>query len=145
NISWTTGTDATFTELFIEGTEPSYFDQCDVHQEAVVCTHSTDPYGRFLLATEDCPPEDTMTIIGLVRPVPYIPYLPDPEAPPKPYDPDDWVYPILVEDMPYEILPGEYCTVHGMPPVEEDTVIVEIDPETGLPVTTPPPTETTQP
>ena len=142
---WGYGTDATRMELFIEGTEPSYFDKCDVHQEALVCTASTDPYGRFLLATEECPPEETETIVGLVRPVPYVPYLPDPEAPPKPYDPDDWVYPILVEDMPYEIMVGEYCTVHGIPPVEEETVIVEIDPETGLPVSTPLPIETTQP
>jgi len=146
---WTTGTDATMMEIFIEGTEPSYFDQCDVHQEAVVCTHSTDPYERFLLATDECPVEDTMTIIGLVRPVPYVPYLPDPDEPPIVYDEDDdriqWNHPIIVEDMPYEIMVGEYCTVHGMPPDEGETDIVEIDPETGLPIETPEPEESPAP
>lgn len=146
---WTTGTDATMMEIFIEGTEPSFFDKCDVHQEATVCTSSTDPYGRFLLACDECPSEDTMTIIGLVRPVPYVPYLPDPEEKPNPYadedNENDWDYPILVEDMPYEIMVGEYCTVHGIQPEDEETVIVEIDPETGLPIETPVPSESPVP
>ncbi len=107
--------DATMTELFLEGTEPSHFDTCDVHQTATICTASTDPYGRYLLANEYCPPETTMEIIGIVRPVPYIPSLnPDPE--------DRY---LRTDDMAIEIPVGEYCTVHGLPSNEDETIITE--------------------
>ncbi|MBN2557156.1 MAG: transglycosylase domain-containing protein [Clostridia bacterium] len=134
-------TDATIVEYFLEGTEPSYFDTCEVHQTATVCTSSTDPYGRYLLATDDCPPETIMTIVGIVRPEPYVPYIPDPE---EKLDEDEiGLYPIITEDMAWDIQVGEYCTVHGMPPDGDPSIIVELDPETGQPlVPTPPPSET---
>lgn len=139
--------DAVRTEIFIEGTEPSYFDTCDIHHEAVVCVDSTDPYGRWLLAVEGCPEVSKRTIVGIVRPIPYIPFIPDPDDKPIEKDEDgpNFKYPLLPDDMPYEIMQSEYCTVHGYHPDDSETVIVEIDPATGLPLTTPLPSPTISP
>ncbi|MDX1357819.1 MAG: transglycosylase domain-containing protein, partial [Clostridia bacterium] len=141
-------------ELFIEGTEPSYFDTCTVHQEATVCVdsfdpfgehvHQEDPYGRYLMATPECPEASLRTIVGIVRPVPYVPYMPDPEEEIIEEDDDeedenDFKYPLIAQDMKWEIIIDEYCVVHGMQPDEGETDIVELDPETGLPIETPEP------
>ncbi len=146
--------DAIRTEIFIEGTEPSYFDTCEVHQEVTICVdsydpfgeyvHQEDPYGRYLLAVEECPEASLRTIVGLVRPIPYVPFMPDPEEellPKDDEDDNDFKYPLMAEDMKWELIIDEYCVIHGMPPDEGETDIVEIDPETGLPVPTPPPSE----
>ncbi|MCD6323358.1 MAG: hypothetical protein J7L77_10090, partial [Clostridiales bacterium] len=149
--------DAVRTEIFIEGTEPSYFDTCKVHQQATVCVDSfdpfheyvnaDDPYGRYLIAVDECPEASTRTIVGIVRPVPYIPYIPDPEEEIKEDDDDGpgFIYPLIADDMKYEIMWDETCTVHGKQPDESETDIVEIDPKTGLPVTTPEPDESPTP
>lgn len=153
--------DAVRIEIFIEGTEPSFFDTCEVHQEATICVDSfdpfheyisvnyeeNDPYGRYLIALPECPVESTRTIVGIVRPIPYTPYIPDPE---EVIDEDDddgpnFIYPIIVDDMKWEILWDETCVVHGLPPDEGETDIIEIDPETGLPIPTPQPSETPTP
>jgi penicillin-binding protein 1A len=147
-------------ELFIEGTEPSYFDTCTVHQEATVCVdsfdpfgehvHQEDPYGRYLMATPECPEASLRTIVGIVRPVPYVPYMPDPEEEIIEEDDDeedenDFKYPLIAQDMKWEIIIDEYCVVHGMQPEEGETDIVELDPETGLPIETTEPTESPGP
>jgi len=150
--------DAIRTEIFIEGTEPSYFDTCEVHQEVTICVdsydpfgehvHQEDPYGRYLLAVEECPEASLRTIVGLVRPIPYVPFMPDPEEerlPKDDEDDNDFKYPLMAEDMKWELIIDEYCVIHGMPPDEGETDIVEIDPETGLPVPTPPPSESPTP
>jgi penicillin-binding protein 1A len=151
--------DAIRTELFIEGTEPSYFDICTIHQEATVCVdsydpfgehvHQEDPYGRYLMATPECPEASLRTIVGIVRPVPYVPYMPDPEeeliVEDDEEDENDFKYPLIAEDMKWEIIIDEYCVVHGMQPDEGDTDIVELDPDTGLPVQTTEPSESPGP
>ena len=151
------------TEIFIEGTEPSYFDTCEVHQQATICVDSFDPfhehisinyeendlYGRYLIAVPECPEASKHTIVGIVRPIPYIPYIPDPEEEIEEDDEDDdgpnFIYPLMADDMKWEIMWDETCVVHGMPPDESETDIIEIDPETGLPVATPEPGESPTP
>ncbi len=148
--------DAVRTEIFIEGTEPSYFDICKVHQQATVCVdsfdpfgehvHQEDPYGRYLMATPNCPEASLRKdIVGIVRLVPYVPFMPDPEEALLPKDDEeddnDFKYPLMAEDMKWELIIDEYCVIHGMPPDLGDTEIVEIDPETGEPIETPPPSE----
>lgn len=96
------------SEYFIEGTEPAYSDTCTVHVTARVCTESKDAWGRYLLATENCPESTVKDIVGIKRPVQYTPKFPDDKYP---------------EDYKYEIAEGEYCTVHQAklaPPVNED-------------------------
>ncbi|MBN2851196.1 MAG: PBP1A family penicillin-binding protein [Clostridia bacterium] len=95
------------TEYFIEGTEPAFFEECDVHQIIPQCTASTDLEGRYLLATPDCPQSTIINKVGLVRPKPYIPQ-----------DPDDPV----VADRYLEIPVGEYCTEHGKQEILENIV-----------------------
>jgi penicillin-binding protein 1A len=83
---------------FIEGTEPDYGDNCDVHYKARVCTVCKDEHGRPMLANEFCPLELTKEQVFILRPKEY-----KPEFPGDPY-PEDWKYGI------YE---GEYCTIHN--------------------------------
>ena len=102
------------TEYFIEGTEPSYGDVCKIHVSAKICLDSKDAYGRYLLATEYCPPASVVERVRIKRPVEYKPKLPN--------DP----YPV---DYIYELPEGEYCTVHGpltaiIPPVTEDNPVI---------------------
>lgn len=84
-------------EYFIEGTEPEYGDNCEVHYKAKVCTQCKDEHGRPFLANEYCPPEAVQERVLIRRPVEYKPLLPT-----DPY-PEDWYY---------EIYEGEYCTIH---------------------------------
>ncbi|NLM09788.1 MAG: penicillin-binding protein 1A [Clostridiaceae bacterium] len=84
-------------EYFIEGTEPEYGDNCEVHYKEKVCTLCKDEHGRPVLANEHCPPETVEERVFIRRPVEYKPALPT-----DPY-PDDWYY---------EIYEGEYCTIH---------------------------------
>jgi len=151
------------TEIFIEGTEPSYFDECEVHKQVTICVDSfdpfhehisinyeeNDPYGRYLIAVDECPEASKFTIVGIVRPIPYVPYIPDPEEEIEEDDEDDdgpnFRYPLMADDMKWEIMLDETCTVHGMRPNPWETDIVEIDPETGLPIVTLQPTETPTP
>jgi len=100
----------TINEYFIEGTEPSVFDFCQVHQIIAQCPYSQDLYGRNLLATEDCPINELIHKVGIVRPKPYIPQSPD--------DP-------IVADMYLEIPVGEYCTVHGKKDILENIITPE--------------------
>ena len=62
------GTKTVITEYFIEGTEPT--EQCDTHQEVVVCAYpnNKDEYGRFYLASDDCPSSYVWAMVRLVRP-----------------------------------------------------------------------------
>lgn len=55
-------------EYFIEGTEPK--ETCDVHQEIVVCAYpeNKDEYGRFYVASDDCPASYVWAMTCLVRP-----------------------------------------------------------------------------
>jgi len=96
-------------EYFIQGTEPAYSDTCKVHVAVKVCTESKDAWGRYLLANEYCPEGTVKEIVGIKRPVPYIPKFPDDRYP---------------EDYKYEIPEGEYCTVHDagtlIPPISEE-------------------------
>lgn len=96
-------------EYFIEGTEPSYSDTCEVHVAFEACTASKDAQKRDLLATEYCPLETKVQKVGIRRPVEYKPKFPN--------DP----YPA---DSIYEIPEGEFCTVHELsllpPPLVED-------------------------
>ncbi len=105
------------TEYFIEGTEPSYFDVCQVHQIIPQCPYSQDLYGRNLLANAECPEDEIIFKVGIVRPIPYIPM--DPEDP-------------LVRDMEFEIPVGEFCTVHGIQP-ETITDIINNDDSEPVP------------
>lgn len=84
-------------EYFIEGTEPEYGDNCEVHYKAKICTLCKDEHGRPVLANEYCPEETVQERIFIRRPVEYKPQLPT-----DPY-PEDWIY---------EIYEGEYCTIH---------------------------------
>lgn len=62
------GTKTVITEYFIEGTEPT--EECDTHQEVVVCAYpnNKDEYGRFYLASDDCPSSYVWAMVRLVRP-----------------------------------------------------------------------------
>lgn len=93
---------ATRTEYFIKGTEPRDDDLCTVHVQAKVCTASQDIYKRNLLAGPYCPPETIKDQVFIQRLVPYVPVKPDEKVP---------------KDMPYELPAGEYCNIHGAPPV----------------------------
>jgi len=56
------------SEYFIEGTEPKEI--CDTHQEVVVCAYpgNKDEYGRFYLASDDCPSNYVWAMVRIVRP-----------------------------------------------------------------------------
>ncbi|MEN6315627.1 MAG: transglycosylase domain-containing protein [Clostridiaceae bacterium] len=95
---------ATRTEYFIKGTEPRDDDICTVHVEAKVCTASQDTSKRNLLAGEYCPAETVVSQVFIQRNPPYVPVMPDEKQP---------------KDIIYELPAGEYCTVHGAPPVTE--------------------------
>ncbi|NLK68800.1 MAG: penicillin-binding protein 1A [Clostridiaceae bacterium] len=84
-------------EYFIEGTEPDYGDNCEVHYKAKICTSCEDIHGRPVLAHEFCPEETVEERVFIRRPVEYKPAFPT-----DPY-PEDWYY---------EIYDGEYCTTH---------------------------------
>jgi hypothetical protein len=62
------GRKTVITEYFIEGTEPK--ETCDVHQEVVVCAYpdNKDEYGRFYVASDDCPASFVWAMTRLVRP-----------------------------------------------------------------------------
>lgn len=96
---------AVITEYFIKGTEPRDDDLCTVHVEAQVCTESQDTLKRNLLAGPYCPPEKVETKVFIQREIPYVPVKPNETAP---------------KDVAYELPAGEYCTVHGAPPVTND-------------------------
>lgn len=96
---------ATRTEYFIKGTEPRDDDFCTVHVEAKVCTASQDTLKRNLLAGEFCPPETVVSQIFIQRSQPYVTVMPEESAP---------------KDLIHELPAGEYCTVHGPPPVVEN-------------------------
>lgn len=117
-------------EYFIEGTEPSYSDTCNVHISAKVCTASKDAYGRYLLATEYCPASTVKDIVAIKRPVEYTPKFPNDGYP---------------EDFVYELPEGEYCTVHHagtlIPPVNFENP----NPQTGNPGTSSGPVATQSP
>lgn len=94
-------------EYFIEGTEPEYGDNCEVHYRAKVCTLSKDVHGRPVLANENCPTETVQERVFIRRPVEY-----KPEYPTDPY-PEDWYY---------EIYEGEYCTIHDSSPADINNI-----------------------
>ncbi|MFA5341780.1 MAG: hypothetical protein WC332_08390, partial [Clostridia bacterium] len=62
------GTRTVVSEYFIEGTEPK--EMCDTHQEVVVCSYpeNKDEYGRFYLASDDCPSNYVWAMVRIVRP-----------------------------------------------------------------------------
>ncbi len=111
---------ATKTEYFIKGTEPRDDDLCTLHVEASVCTASKDTNGNLLLAGEYCPPESVVTKVFIQRNPSYKPVKPNEKSP---------------KDLKYELPAGEYCTVHGAPPIIDppvpDIVLPGID--TGNP------------
>lgn len=87
------------TEMyFIDGTEPAYGEDCNVHYKANICTACKDEFGRPVLANEFCPSELVKEQVFIRRPEEY-----KPEYPTDPY-PEDWYY---------EIYEGEYCTIHN--------------------------------
>lgn len=92
-------------EYFIEGTEPEYGDNCEVHYRAKICTSCKDIHGRPVLAHEFCPEETVEERVFIRRPVEY-----KPAYPTDPY-PEDWSY---------EIYDGEYCTTHDMVAEDEE-------------------------
>ena len=96
---------ATITEYFIKGTEPRDDDVCTVHVEAQVCTESHDTMQRNLLAGPYCPADKVETKVFIQREIPYLPEKPNEKAP---------------RDVVYELPAGEYCTVHGAPPIPTD-------------------------
>ncbi len=98
------GSKTTKLEYFIKGTEPRDDDYCTVHVETMVCTASKDTQNRNLLAGQYCPADTVESRVFIQREVPYVPTKPN-ERPPK--------------DVVYELPAGEYCTVHGAPPVIE--------------------------
>ena len=104
---------ATKTEYFIKGTEPRDDDLCTVHVQAKVCTASQDIYKRNLLAGPYCPPETVVDKVFIQRTVPYVPVKPDEKAP---------------KDIQYELPAGEYCNIHGAPPV----TTTEFPADTGI-------------
>ncbi len=62
------GSRTVVSEYFIEGTEPNEI--CDTHQEVVVCAYpdNKDEYGRFYLASDDCPSNYVWAMVRIVRP-----------------------------------------------------------------------------
>ncbi len=95
---------ATKVEYFIKGTEPRDDDPCTIHVEAQVCTESQDTLKRNLLAGPYCPAEKIVSKVFIQRDPPYLPVKPNETAP---------------KDVIYELPAGEFCTVHGAPPVTE--------------------------
>jgi len=92
-------------EYFIEGTEPEYGDNCEVHYTAKICTSAKDEHGRPVPASENCPPETVEERVFIRRPVEY-----KQAYPTDPY-PEDWYY---------EIYEDRYCPVHGTVSVDEN-------------------------
>jgi penicillin-binding protein 1A len=135
--------DASFTELFIKGTEPRGNDFCEVHIEVELCTACVEKfkvrntsYGgvfadKYLLAGENCPPETRLTRVMIKRPegkeiqLVWHPLAENDEdflnferkyyyENREHYSTD--AYPL---DWIYEEPFGEYCTIHGIPEDEQ--------------------------
>jgi len=88
-----------YGELFIEGTEPSDSDKCDIHVQVKVDKDSRDSYGRKLLAGPNCPTSSIENMVYMKRKVPYDP------------DKNGGIVPA---DFIYE-LPSLLCQIHNGP------------------------------
>lgn len=108
-------------EYFIDGSEPDYGDNCDVHIMVKVCSAAADEFGRPVLASEYCPAETVKQQVRIRRPVEYTPMFPT-----DPY-PKDWMYGIN-EDI--------HCLVHSNP------AAAVVTPTPTPPAVTPTPTDT---